>query len=54
MTIPEDTFSRFIKRVDTCYKNDECRMTWRGFGCVCVKIEPASYKNNEILEINVL
>ena len=35
------------------YKYNQCRTTLGGFSSVCAKVEPASSKNNEILEINV-
>ena len=37
-----------------CDKNKRCHMTLEGLSSACAKLEPASSKNNEILEINVL
>ena len=39
-------FSAFSKRAGTFNK-------WRGLSSVCAKLEPASYKNNKMQEINV-
>ena len=36
------------------YEYNQCHTTLEGLSSVCVKLEPASSKNNEILEINVL
>ena len=48
------TFSTFTKTIDTFNKNKCCHMTLEVLSCVCAKLVPASSKNNEILEINVL
>ena len=47
-------FSAFTKTTDSFNKNKWCHMTLEGLSSVCAKLEPASSKNNEILEINVL
>ena len=47
-------FSAFTKTTDTFSKNKRCHVTLEGLSSVCVKLEPASSTNNEILEINVL
>ena len=39
---------------DTFNNNKQCHITLEGLNSVCAKLEPASSKNNEILEINVL
>ena len=39
---------------DTLNKNKRCHMTLEGLSSVCAKLKPASSKNNEIPEINVL
>ena len=36
------------------YKYNQCHATLGELSSMCAKIEPASSKNNEILEINVL
>ena len=36
------------------YKYNKCHTALEGLSSVCAKLEPASSKNNEILEINVL
>ena len=36
------------------YKYNHCHTALGGLGSVCANLEPASSKNNEILEINVL
>ena len=48
------TFSAFIKITDTFNKNERCHMTLEWLSSVCARSEPASSKNNEILEMNVL
>ena len=48
------TFSAFAKTTDKFNKNKRCHMTLEGLSSVCAKLETASSKNNEILEINVL
>ena len=48
------TFSAFTKTTDTFNKNKQLHMTLEGLSNVCAKLEPASSKNNEIFEINVL
>ena len=47
-------FSAFTNTTDTFSKNKWYHMILEGLSCVCAKLEPASSKNNEILEINVL
>ena len=47
-------FSVFTKTTDTFNKNRRCHMALEGLSSVCAKLQPASSKNNEILEINVL
>ena len=41
-------------RTDTFDKNKRCHLTLEGLSSVCAKLDPASSKNNKILEINVL
>ena len=53
-SILHTTFSAFTKTTDKCNKNKQCHTTLKGLRSVCAKLEPASSKNNEILEINVL
>ena len=53
-SILNGTFVAFTQTTNTFDKNKRCYMTLEGLSSVCVKLEPASYKNNEILEINVL
>ena len=48
------TFSTFTKTTDTFNKIKRCQTTLEGLSSVCTILEPASSKNNEILEINVL
>ena len=48
------TFSAFKKATDSFNKNKQCHMILEGLSSVCAKLEPASSKNNEKLEINVL
>ena len=45
------TFSAFTKTTNTSNKNNRCPW-W--LSSVCTKLKPATTKNNEILEINVL
>ena len=52
-SIPQNPFSSFEKSIDPLNKNDLCHRTWRRFSSVCNKLEPASSKINERLEINV-
>ena len=47
-------FSAFTKTTDTFNKNKRWHITFEGMISVCAKLEPASFKNNEILQINVL
>ena len=47
-------FSAFTKTTDTINKNKQCHMTLGGLSSVCAKLEPPSFKNSEILKINVL
>ena len=47
-------FLPFTKTADTFNKNKRFHMTLLRLSSVCVKLEPASSKNNEILEINAL
>ena len=47
-------FLAFTKTKDTFDKNKQCHKTLEGLSSVCGKLEPASSKSNEILEINVL
>ena len=42
------------QRQQTHHKNRQFHMTLEGLSSVCAKLEPASSKNNELLEINVL
>ena len=44
----------FLAFVDILYKYKQCHTTLGGLSSVCAKSEPASSKNNETLEINVL
>ena len=46
-------FSAFTKRADTFSKSNQCRIKWEGVSSICVKLEPASYENNEMQEIIV-
>ena len=41
------------KRADTFNKQNQCHVTQGGFRSVCARSEPASYKNNEMQEMNV-
>ena len=47
-------FSALKKATDSFNKNKRCHITLKGLSSVCAKLEAASSKNNEILEINVL
>ena len=47
------TILAFTKITDTFDKNKRCHLTLEGLSSVCAKLNPASSKNNEILEINV-
>ena len=47
-------FSASTKTTDTFNKNKRCHMTLEGLSSVCAISEPASSKNNEMLDINVL
>ena len=44
----------FLALAGIPYKYNQCHTTLGGLSSVCAKIDPASSKNNEILEINVL
>ena len=46
------TFSAFTKTTDTFNKNKRCHMTLEGLSSVSAELEPAGFKNNQILEIN--
>ena len=47
-------FSVFTGTTDTFTKNKRCHMILEGFSGFCANLEPASSKNNEILEIKFL
>ena len=44
----------FLALAGIPYKYNQCHITLGGLSSVCVKIDPASSKNNEILQQNVL
>ena len=48
------TFFGFYKDSRHIEQNKRCHMTLQGLSNVYAKLEPASSKNNEILETNVL
>ena len=54
-SFPSATFFSIYKNTaDTFNKSKRYHMTSDGLSSVCAKLEPTSYKNIEILEINVL
>ena len=44
----------FLALAGIPYKYNQCQITVGGLSSVCAKLEPASSKNNELPEINVL
>ena len=48
------TFSAFKKATDSFNKKKRCYMTLERLSSVCSNLEPDYFKNNEILEINVV
>ena len=53
-SIQNASFFGIYKDNSTLNKNKQCHMTLEGLSSVCAKLEPASSKSSEILEINVL
>ena len=47
-------FLAFTKATDTFNKNKRHQMALEGLSSVCAKLELASFKNNKILQINIL
>ena len=45
---------QFLVLASIPYKRDQCHTTLGGLSSVCAKLEPASSKDNEMFEINVL
>ena len=44
----------FLALTGVPYKYNQCHTTLAGLSSVCAELDPASSKNNEILEMNVL